>query len=166
MTRKLSSIVVALTLMALTVRGDDPPANLLKPTNKPENWRLEQHEQATGKMTAEDDAILFEVTEVDGTDWHVQAFQTPLDLKDGKTYVLTFKAKAAADRTMQVNAGIDQEDWHSIGLQENVDLTKDWKDYKYEFKADQVVAMKSRVGFQMGGDKGKIWVKEMVLGEK
>src|SRR4051812_25942162 len=68
--------------------------NMLKPTNKADSWRFEEHEQGKGKISVDGDAIVFEVTAVDGTEWHVQAFQTPLDLKDGKEYTITFKAKS------------------------------------------------------------------------
>ena len=98
---------------------------------------------------------MFDVTAVDGTDWHVQAYQVDLDLKDGKDYVVTFKAKASGDRSVHCNAMVDQEDWHAIGLDENVDLTKDWKDHKYEFKAENTVAKKNRIGFQLGNEKGE-----------
>jgi hypothetical protein len=165
----LASFAIALAACLLASAADAPKPsgkNLLKPTNKPESWRLEQHESAKGTMAADGDAILFEVTAVDGTDWHVQAYQVDLDLKNGKEYVLTFKAKAAADRQVHFNAMIDQDDWHTIGLDEQVDLTKDWKDHKYEFKAENTVANKNRVGFQLGNEKGKVWVKDMVLTEK
>jgi hypothetical protein len=165
----LASLAIALTACLLASAADAPKPgakNLLKPTNKPDSWRFEQHEQGKGSSAAEGDAIVFEVTAVDGTDWHVQAYQIDLDLKDGKEYVLTFKAKASADRSVHCNAMIDQDDWHPIGLDENVDLTKDWKDHKYEFKAENTVANKNRVGFQLGNEKGKVWVKDMVLTEK
>jgi hypothetical protein len=165
----VASLAVALTACLLASAADAPKADgksLLKPANKPDSWRFEQHEQGKGSIAADGDAIVFDVTAVDGTDWHVQAYQIDLDLKDGKEYVLTFKAKASADRSVHCNAMIDQEDWHPIGLDENVDLTKDWKDHKYEFKAENTAAKKNRVGFQLGNEKGKVWVKDMVLTEK
>jgi hypothetical protein len=148
------------------LHAEDKSKNLLKPTNKPESWQFEQHESAKGSITAEDDAIVFKVTTSDGTDWHVQAEQVGLDLKDGKEYVLTFKAKAEADRPITVGASINQDDWHSIGLQETAELTKEFKEIKYEFKAEQTVAGKNRVGISVGNEKGKVWVKEMTLTEK
>ena len=163
------AMACAAGLAADAPKADAPKAdakNLLKPTNKPETWRFEQHEGGKGSMAADGDAIAFDVTAVDGTDWHVQAYQTDLPLKDGKEYVVTFKAKASADRAVRLNAGIDQDDWHLIGLDEEVGLTKDWKDYKHEFKADQTAANKNRVGLQLGQEKGKVWVKDMMLAEK
>ena len=144
----------------------EPAKNLLKPTNKVESWQFEQHESAKGAVSVDAEAIVFDVTESDGTDWHVQAEQVGLDLKDGKTYVVTFKAKASAVRAVVLGAAINQDDWHSIGLSESVELTKDWKDYSYEFKADQTVASKNRIGLSFGTEKGKVWVKEMMLTEK
>jgi len=145
------------------IRSSTAADNILKPVNKAENWRFEQHEDGKGKISVDGDAILFDVTNVDGTDWHVQAFQTPLDLKDGKEYTLTFKAKADDTREVDVEAGIDQEDWHMIGLQEKAELTKEWKDYKYTFTANDVKANKNRLGFVLGSAKGKVWVKDLVL---
>jgi hypothetical protein len=137
--------------------------NLLKPANKAESWRFEQHEQGKGKMEPAADAMVFTVTEADGTDWHVQAFQTPLDLKDGTEYVATFKAKASEPRAIKVEAGIDEEDWHMIGLEEQVDLGKDWKDYEFKFTASETRPNKNRFGFVLGGEKGVVHVKDLVL---
>lgn len=157
--RMLFALVTLVCFIRPTLAAD----NILKPANDAKNWRFEQHEDGKGKIAVDGDAILFEVTNVDGTEWHVQAFQTPLDLKDGKEYTLTFKAKADDMREVEVQAGIDEEDWHMIGLQERAELTKEWKEYKYTFTANDVKANKNRVGFVLGGAKGKVWVKDLVL---
>jgi len=156
-------IAAILVIGFLALRTASAADNILKPVNKAESWRFEQHEDGKGKISADGDAIVFEVTNVDGTEWHVQAFQTPLDLKNGKEYTITFKAKADDTREVGVQAGIDEEDWHNIGLDEKAELTKDWKDYKYTFTANDVKANKNRVGFVLGGAKGKVWVKDLVL---
>jgi hypothetical protein len=163
MTTRRLGVAFVILIGLLAVRYAFAADNILKPANKVESWRFEQHEDGKGKISVDGDAILFDVTNADGTDWHVQAFQTPLDLKDGKEYTLTFKAKADEAREVDVEAGIDQEDWHMIGLQEKVELGKDWKEYKYTFTANDVKANKNRVGFVLGGAKGKVWVKDLVL---
>ncbi len=157
------AIVALLVLGLVSLRVASAADNLLKPANKVENWRFEQHEDGKGKISVDGDAVLFDVTNADGTEWHVQAFQTPLDLKDGKEYTITFKAKADDTREVGVQAGIDEEDWHMIGLDEKAELGKDWKEYKYTFTANDVKANKNRVGFVLGGAKGKVWVKDLVL---
>lgn len=162
-----SFLLAALCIPALMRAADaksDAKANLLKPTNKPDSWRLEQHMEGKATMTVDGDAIAFDVTATGSEPWHVQATHTGLDLMDGKEYVLTFKAKAAPDRSMQVNGMIDQDDWHQIGLSEMADVGKEWKDFKYEFKADQTAkGGKNRISFVLGGDKGKVWLKDVTL---
>ena len=155
--------IPALLLAAAEVKSE-ARANLLKPTNKLDTWRFEQHMDGKGTMTVDGDAIVFDVTATGTEPWHVQATHTGLELSDGKEYVLTFKAKASSDRSVQVNAMIDQDDWHQIGLSEFVDFGKEWKEYKYEFKADQTVkGGKNRVSFVLGGDKGNVWLKDVTL---
>jgi hypothetical protein len=148
----------------------DPPKdtkNLLPPAKQLDSWRFEQHESAKGNIKAEGDGVALTVTETDGTEWHVQAARPNLELKDGKQYTLAFKAKADADRTIQVNAMIDQDDWHPIGLNETPELTKDWKTYEYTFTAENVAGMKkNRITLVIGNEKGTVLIKDMTLTEK
>jgi hypothetical protein len=163
---KLSMTALALFLSLGVALAADKP-NLGKPSNKAENWRFEQHEAAKGTMKIDGDAAVFETTNVDGEDWHVQAVMTGLDLKEGKEYVVTFKAKADPARTIRVGGNIDQDDWHAIGLSEDVELTKEWKDFSFPFKAENVAAdKKNRVGFTLGAEKGVVMVKDLKITEK
>src|SRR4051812_13180534 len=168
MLRTLTSISAVLVLSGLALFAADKPAakNVVNKTDDVKNWRLEQHEEAKGTIAAADGAIVFDVTKEDGTEWHVQAFQTPIDLKEGQEYIVTFKAKADGERVMKVQAGIDVEDWHTIGLDEEVTLGKEWKDYEYKFTAADVKAMKNRIGFVLGMAKGKVYVKDLVVHAK
>ena len=171
MTRILSlAIALALGLSSATVfllAADAKPAadagNVVRKTDDVKNWRLEEHEEAKGTSVAADGAIVFNVTNEDGTDWHVQAFQTPIDLKDGQEYAVTFKAKADAERSTRVQAGIDEEDWHTVGLDEEVMLGKERKDYEFKFTANDTKAMKNRIGFVLGMAKGKVYVKDLIV---
>jgi len=163
---KTSTIALAILFTASFAFAADKPS-LGKPSNKAENWRFEQHEAAKGTMKIDGDAAVFETTNTDGEDWHVQAVMTGLDLKEGKEYVVSFKAKGDPARTIRVGGNIDMDDWHAIGLSEDVELTKDWKDYSFTFKAENVaVDKKNRIGFTLGADKGKVMVKDLTITEK
>lgn len=150
-----------------TSKADDPHAkNLLKPTNDPDSWVLELTEAGKGDMKAEGDAIVFHVTEIDDTNWHVQAYQTGLDLKQGKEYVVKFKAKAPKASGLLLVAAIHQEDWHEIGLHEDLDPSDDFKQYEFTFTANDVVPNNNRLGFVMGSSKGIVEIKDLTLVEK
>lgn len=160
------SYVTSISAIFLALVALDDAPNMLKATNKTESWRLEQHDGGKGEMKVDGDAIKFSVTAVDGTDWHVQAIQTDLDLKEGKEYIVKFKAKASEDRSVGVHAGIDQEDWHQIGLGDSAYLSKEFKEHTFTFTATGIVAKKNRIAIVMGLDKGDVWIKEMTLTEK
>ena len=159
--------VVMLLASGVVTFAADKAKNLLKDPNKTDSWRLEQHEQAKGTMKADQDGILFDVTNADGENWHVQAFLTGVEFKEGKEYTFSYKAKGDPTRSIIASAGIDEEDWHGVGLQEDVELTKDWKEQTHTFKAENVAkGGKNRIGFVLGADKGKVWVKDVSLTEK
>ena len=133
---------IAVTFFAAILFLADP-VNLLKPTNKEDSWRLEIAGDAKSELKIEEDAVVFRTTSVDSTDWHVQAVQTNLDLKDGKTYAIKFKAKSPDEVSITVNAMIDQDDWHQIGLNEEVQLKKEYSEFSFDFTANDTVAKKN-----------------------
>lgn len=154
---------------SLAALAADQAKNLLKDKDpaKAASWRFEQFEQGQGKMKEDDGGILLDVTHAGAQNWNVQAFLAQLDLKDGQEYTFTYKIKGDPARTIAAIACIDQDDWHAVGLQEDVELTKDWKEHTTTFKADNVAAdSKNRIGFMVGSDTGKVWIKDVTLTAK
>ena len=151
----------ALSLLGL---ADDPPLpNRLKPTAEVSSWRFEQHGDAKGTINTAGDELFFDVTAVDDTPWHVQCFQTTLDLQNDAEHTLKFKAKADAPRKVIVQAGLDEPPWTMIGLNETVELTTEWKDHEFKFTVTETKPNRSRVGFVLGGETGRVRVKDVVL---
>ncbi len=108
-------------------------------------------------------AIQANITQTDATDWHVQVHQTGLDLHSGDTYTVSFRAKADKARTMPVGAGLDQADWHNIGLNANAALTTDWKTFHYVFTAHDTVPNHGRIAFTLGGQTGTVWISDLQI---
>jgi Carbohydrate binding domain len=161
---RLLAIPVALFLPVVAFAED--AKNLLKPVNKAESWRLEQHEGAMATLKAGDDAVVIDATKLTGTNWHIQAFQVDLDLKEGTVYTLKLKLAASHPRKVLLVATIDTEDWHEIGLHEDLSVDKEARSFDFTFKATGIVAKKNRIGFVMGDEKGDLIVKDMTLTEK
>lgn len=163
------SLCFVLLCLSLSVQAEDAkaPTSLLKPINKAESWRFEQHEGGKGAMTVEGDTVTFKATELSGTDWHVQVFQIGLDLKDGEDYTLTFEAKSPERRAVIVVAGVDGDDYHEIGLHEEISaVPPEFKKYEYTFQAATTLAGKNRIGFVLGTEKGSITIKNATLTKK
>ncbi len=108
-------------------------------------------------------AIQATITQTDGTDWHVQTHQTGLNLTDGTTYTVSFRAKADKARAMPIGAGLDQADWHNVGLTATAALTTDWKTFRYVFTAHDTVPNHNRIAFTLGGQTGTVWISDLQI---
>lgn len=150
---------------AAPAAADTASKNLLKPANDPDSWTFELNEGGDGRMEVEGDAIVFHVTKSTGTNWHVQAYQS-LELKEGQTYVLKFKMKAVDSTVVLVMAGINEEDWHEIGLHEEISPSKEFEDYEYTFTASEVSKNSNRIGFVLGASNGIVTIKDLTLTSK
>ncbi len=162
--KRLLAISVILFFPAAVIAED--AKNLLNPINKAESWRLELHDGAKATLKVAEDAVVFDATKLTGTNWHVQAFQVNLDLKEGKEYTLKLKLTASQPRKVLLVATIDAADWHEIGLHEDLTVDKEVRSSEFTFRATGIVAKKNRIGFVMGDETGDVIVKEMTLTEK
>jgi hypothetical protein len=147
-----------------------PPiaGNLLRPAAEPESWVLEQ-QYGTGRatMSRDGDAIRVAVTRADGKYWHVQFYQVVKTLEEGKTYTLSFRAKANTVCDLPLVAAKNQDDYHPVGLIEHALLTRDWKPFTYNFTVRGSVPGNSRVPVFMVGQKpATVWVSDVVLRER
>jgi Carbohydrate binding domain len=162
--KRLLAISMMLCFPVVVVAQD--AKNLLKPVNKAESWRLEQHEGAQATLKIADDAVVFNPTKLTGSNWHIQAFQVDLDLKEGTEYTLKLKLTASQRRNVLLVATIDAPDWHEIGLHEDLSVDKEVRSVEFTFRATRILDKKNRIGFVMGDETGDLIVKEMTLTEK
>jgi hypothetical protein len=137
--------------------------NLLAPTAQANAWQFEENDDAKGTLKIEDGAVALAASKVDGTDWHVQAYQTGIGLVNGKDYTVTFQARASAKRNAQIYVGVNEDDYHAVGLDEMIVLAPDWKKFSFTFKADGAATKNNRLGFLVGQEVGTVWIKDLAL---
>lgn len=141
--------------------------NLLTNPNNPESWHLELNEDGKATMNPDADGVLFDVTAVGSEYWHVQAYITGIAVREGREYTFTYKAKADPARAVRAVSCIHEDDWHAIGLDEDMDIATEWKEYTHTFTAQDIAKNNNnRIGFLLGTDKGKVWIKDASLTEK
>ena len=61
---------------------------------------------------------------------------------------------------------IAQDDYHLIGLNETFVPPAEFKDYEFRFVPHDVVPGNNRIGFDLGSNRGKVMVKEIVILKK
>ncbi|MDD4870595.1 MAG: carbohydrate binding domain-containing protein [Kiritimatiellae bacterium] len=139
------------------------PDSIPQPNSKDKGWRLEQHGGCAAKMEKKADGILrVDISKANDTSWHIQAKQTPLSIKAGQYYTLSFKARADQPRSLSYGLGQDHAPWDSMGLNGNVKLTTEWKKFRMGFvarKDDDVV----RLSFSLSKEKPSVEISEILL---
>ena len=143
-------LAISMMLFVPVVVVADDAKNLLKPVNKTESWRLELHEGAQATFKIADDAVVFNATKLTGTNWHIQAFQVNLDLKEGKEY--TVKLKFTASQRRNVTAGRDDRQGRLARdrLARRSHCRQGSPLARIHISSDRIVAKKNRIGFVTG----------------
>lgn len=156
--------LLSLLVVSSVITFAEEPQNVLKPPYKMESWRLEEHEGGKGALKVEEKSLVISSTKVTGTDWHVQAVMTGIELTEGKEYLLRFKTKADGFVNLGVNMGIDEEDWHTVGLSEQLSVGKTAAQQEFRFRAENVHTKgKNRLTFVIGYETCQVTITDLVL---
>ncbi len=129
-------------------------------------WNFEDHtgsgtmaKESEGDSTTADDVTLTTTAKPEQA-WQAQAGLAHLNITEGALYAVTFRAKADKARDISVYTGIDQPDWHHIGLGGTAPLGTDWKPFRFVFQASQTVAHENRLMFVVGNDTGTVEIAD------
>jgi hypothetical protein len=141
-------------------------AKLDKASGAPANWAMEQHETAKASAKAETykqrRAVSIEIAQTDSVGWHLQLNQGGLSLEKGKYYSVIVVAAASGKKRMPIVVSQNHEPWQNLGLSQTVELTEDWKEYRFGFTATQTDA-NARVSMTVGEDKTAVYLANILL---
>lgn len=99
---------------------------------------------------------------------HIQLQQQGLDIKQGESYILRFKAKASVARDMNIAIVIPGENYYPLmEKKEGVELTTEFKDYEFIFTVDVDTPDFGQLGFELGqtnnAENGIVSFKDLKL---
>jgi hypothetical protein len=141
--------------------GSSGDYGMLKPTTDVKSWVFEEAEDGKGEIYVEGDAMVFRTTKAGAENWHVQAYQAPLALENNARYEITFEAQSSDDIVVAISGLVNEEDWHGIGLFEELYLTKEFQPFTVSFWASDVSKDNNRIGFVFGNSTGSFEVRKM-----
>ncbi len=142
--------------------------SVVGPTNR---WELENHSNGDVAMEvrpapagrAAAPGMSVTVRSNPGPDWHVQTTLAGLNLKEGATYTLRFRARADKERSVPVNVTLDRSDWRFLGLSAPAKLGPEWRNFSFPFAATGTEEGHSRVVFVVGAAPGRVEVERLSL---
>lgn len=97
--------------------------------------------------------------------WHVQFTQGGIALEQGKTYTLSFKARAASNRTVEANIGMSASPYASYMGGFQVALTTTARTFTKTFTMTQPTTASARVEFNSGLSNVKWYLDDVKLVE-
>ena len=86
----------------------------------------------------------------------------PVEIQKNREYVLRFRARADASRSMAGAVGQTFSPWQTIGLYHQVVLTDEWQDYEMSFRAE-ADEPHARVFFDLGASAVSVDMAEVTL---
>jgi hypothetical protein len=131
-------------------------------------WNLETYEGSAARLAfppQDKQAVRIEIDRVAQTvPWHVQIRKAGLYVKEGRTYVVSFRARADAPRRIAFAVSQAHEPWQPLGLYGEADLGSEWRSVRQEFRAlkDDDAA---RVHFDLGGHAAAVELTDVTLRE-
>lgn len=133
-------------------------------------WIVELHEtaQALGDISTTSPAsgqgsARVQVSNVTGTDWHIQFKRTGLTVIQDSFYQVRFKARAEQMTSTFVSIMRDNAPftWYNGFL---VNLTPQWKEFSFTIKAPENNTGQVRVSFNLGEQLGTLYIDDFTFG--
>jgi hypothetical protein len=132
----------------------------------PLNWSIEQHETSTMTVSVAPyssvSCMNVDITNDDGTGWHLQINQTGLTLEAGRYYTFSFDAASASARSIGVSVMQAHDPWQNLGLSTSASLTTSWQTFELGFFATDDDT-NGRAGWSFGGETPTVYLADVQL---
>lgn len=119
---------------------------------------------ATAHGSVEDGEYHVHVGTAGPADWAVQLSQAGLAFENGKTYQVTFTARASSERMISVAGNQDKDPWTTYG-KDSVKVTTEPQTYSVKFTMAQPTDESARVEFDLGGSASDVWIDNVSVRE-
>jgi len=101
----------------------------------------------------------------EGPRWIVQMIGPVMEVEAEKDYRIRFRARAAQPRQVLAKLCEGQSPWGSVGFEKDIELTKDWKEFSFDFTAEKSDE-KATPRFYLGTDAARVEFEKIVVEPK
>ncbi|MFP4165304.1 MAG: carbohydrate binding domain-containing protein, partial [Chitinispirillaceae bacterium] len=132
--------------------------------NEDENWHLGVYDaEAEGSVV--DEEYETAIDQAGSEHWNVQFTQGGITLEQGKSYCLTFRARAVANRSVVVNVGQNGGAYTSYSELQEVQLSTTMKSHSITFDMTEPTDSNARVEFNSGTNDLNWYIDDVSLKE-
>jgi len=123
-------------------------------------WEFYRNSAANANLTTPNNARI-SISNGGTRNWHIQLFQTGLSFENGERYLISFRARAAANRTIGLDISRSSAP-HTTYYAEDVALSTTWE-HKYFIFEPSVNNANARIVFNMGLNNADVWIDDVVV---
>jgi hypothetical protein len=147
------------------VKNGDFSANGNNGLGDGDSWRLNKWASSEASHYSSNGAVTINISKLPttGDTWDLQLVQTGIPLLNGNKYILTFEAKAAAARTIDVVLQMPDDPWSDFLREEGVALTTQMQTFTYEFDMTGDDFPNARLGFDFGNNLSSVTIGNVNL---
>jgi len=123
---------------------------------------------AKGTVSFDNGEMHVNVTKQGTDEWHFQIQNWGHHIVEGRTFVVSFKARSPQSRKIQVRLGRGDPGPYDHYLEEqDVKLTPEMKEYSFEFKMNKYKTNENAVlDINLAGDVGEVFIDDVDVREK
>ncbi|MBN2736615.1 MAG: carbohydrate binding domain-containing protein [Spirochaetales bacterium] len=135
--------------------------------NNLDNWNLNVYNGASANLHNVNGEMHTLITQGGSQDWNIQITQAGLTLENGKSYIVSFEAAAAIDRSINVNIGMADNPYTSYGgATVNLsEYTTYLSPYSFTFTMTQASDTNARIEFNLGIETADVYIDNVYLRE-
>lgn len=133
-------------------------------------WTHKNQPGSSATFKPGDDASAFVVTveKTSGIDWHVQVSTHGLQLEDNAVYTVAFEARARTPGKLGLGISNDttaspDDEWRSLGLLKQVDISKSWTPIRLSFPAHSVAGSPAMLSFNVSAQPNHIELRAITF---
>ncbi len=119
------------------------------------NWVLNPYEGGSAYAYSANNNCVIDIANGGWENWHIQFRQLHIPLENGKTYRMSFDAKATSNRSIDAQLETDGSPWTNYGNIPTTAITTVMDNYSYEFTM-QETDMDARIVFNVGNNGSDI----------
>ncbi|MFP4163866.1 MAG: InlB B-repeat-containing protein [Chitinispirillaceae bacterium] len=131
-----------------------------------DSWHLGAYSGAAANGSVKNGEYVISSSSAGSAAWNIQLTQTGVKLEKGKTYTVTFEARAASSRSMEVNVGMSSSPWVSYCGAFGADLTTKMQRFSKTFVMEQNSDMDARMEFNAGLANSTVYIDNVSIVEE
>ncbi|HMG93361.1 MAG TPA: cellulase family glycosylhydrolase [Chryseolinea sp.] len=134
-------------------------------SNGTDGWALTNQGGAASSLSSTGGKLNVSISSAGTESWHVQLVKNNIPLTKGKTYRISFKAQAAANRSATFYAGKASDPWNAYSGYNSINIGTTESFYTFSFMMNNPTDPAARLVFDLGTNLTSVSITEIKVEE-